>query len=38
VGGTGPQSGAGAGGPILGVLDDVLGGLLHANPFARTVG
>ncbi|TFV88299.1 MlaD family protein [Blastococcus sp. CT_GayMR16] len=38
VASTGPQSGAGAGGPILGVLDDVLGGLLQANPFARTVG
>jgi virulence factor Mce-like protein len=38
VGGTGPQSGAGAGGPLSGVLDEVLGGLLHANPFARTVG
>jgi phospholipid/cholesterol/gamma-HCH transport system substrate-binding protein len=38
VAGTGPQSGAGAGGPILGVVDDVLGQLLHANPFARTVG
>jgi virulence factor Mce-like protein len=38
VGGTGPQSGAGAGGPLAGVLDEVLGGLLHANPFARTVG
>jgi phospholipid/cholesterol/gamma-HCH transport system substrate-binding protein len=38
VGGTGPQSGAGAGGPLAGVLDEVLGGLLHANPFSRTVG
>jgi phospholipid/cholesterol/gamma-HCH transport system substrate-binding protein len=38
VGGTGPQSGAGAGGPLAGMLDELVGGLLHANPFARTVG
>jgi phospholipid/cholesterol/gamma-HCH transport system substrate-binding protein len=38
VGGTGPQSSAGAGAPLAGLLDDVLGRLLHAAPFARTVG
>jgi phospholipid/cholesterol/gamma-HCH transport system substrate-binding protein len=38
VGGTGPQSTAGAGTPIGGLLDDVLGSLLHANPISSTVG
>jgi phospholipid/cholesterol/gamma-HCH transport system substrate-binding protein len=38
VGSSGPQGSAGAGPPIAGLLDEVLGGLLHATPFARTVG
>ena len=39
VGGTGPQSGAaGSTGAVAGLLDEVLGGLMHASPFARTVG
>jgi virulence factor Mce-like protein len=39
VGPSGPADGAAAGGGALaGMLDEVLGGLLHANPFARTVG
>jgi virulence factor Mce-like protein len=39
VGGTGPQSGAaGSTGVVAGLLDEVLGGLVHASPFARTVG
>jgi phospholipid/cholesterol/gamma-HCH transport system substrate-binding protein len=39
VAGDGPQSGGpGAVDPLAGFLDDLLGGLLHANPFARTVG
>jgi phospholipid/cholesterol/gamma-HCH transport system substrate-binding protein len=40
-GGTGsgqPQSGQAGQPPISSVLDDVLGGLLHANPFASTLG
>ena len=38
VGSTGPQSGLAGSTGNLSVLDDVLGRLLHANPFARTVG
>jgi phospholipid/cholesterol/gamma-HCH transport system substrate-binding protein len=38
VGSSGPQGSAGAGAPIASLLDDLLGGLLHAAPFARTVG
>jgi virulence factor Mce-like protein len=40
-GGTGsgrPQGEAGEQPPVGGVLDEVLGGILHANPFARTLG
>jgi len=40
-GGTGsgrPQSEAGGQPPVGGVLDEVLGGLLSANPFSRTLG
>jgi virulence factor Mce-like protein len=40
-GGTGsgqPQSGQAGQPPAGGVLDDVLGGILHANPFASTLG
>jgi phospholipid/cholesterol/gamma-HCH transport system substrate-binding protein len=38
VGSPGPQGQAGQGPPITGVLDEILGGLLSANPFARTLG
>ena len=39
VGSPGPQSGAAGGsGAVSGALDDLLGGLLHANPFSRTAG
>jgi phospholipid/cholesterol/gamma-HCH transport system substrate-binding protein len=39
VGGTGPQSGtAGSRGVVSGALNDLLGGLLHANPFSTTAG
>jgi phospholipid/cholesterol/gamma-HCH transport system substrate-binding protein len=40
-GGTGtgrPQGEAGEQPPVGGVLDEVLGGILHANPFSRTLG
>jgi phospholipid/cholesterol/gamma-HCH transport system substrate-binding protein len=38
TGSGGPQSGQAGQPPIGSVLDDVLGGLLHANPFASTLG
>jgi virulence factor Mce-like protein len=39
VGAPGPQGQTAAGGQVLGgVLDELLGGLLHASPFATTVG
>ena len=38
VGGSGPQSGEAGGSRRRRHLDDVLGGLLHANPFTSTVG
>jgi virulence factor Mce-like protein len=39
VGSNGPQGGAGtAAAPVAGLLDDLVGGLLHATPFARTLG
>jgi hypothetical protein len=41
AGGTGsgqPQSGQAGQPPVGSILDDVLGGILHANPFASTLG
>jgi virulence factor Mce-like protein len=39
VGSPGPQSGAaGSSGVVTGGLNDLLGGLLHANPFSQTAG
>ncbi|MGY1781906.1 MCE family protein [Geodermatophilus sp. SYSU D01036] len=38
VGSPGPQGQAGVGAPVASVVDDVLGDLLGARPFARTAG